>query len=119
MPEDHPALLLYGVEIHAQSSNTHPFFQDFLLDGAAGGRLVFSFESSGHDDPTNYDLSVFFFCLSFSNIVIANIAILNPIMQISVPLSEILEFINPVKPFISASKMKQRHITNAILETTV
>ncbi|MZH54265.1 hypothetical protein GT664_00520 [[Clostridium] innocuum] len=26
-------------------------FQDFLLGGAAGGRLVFSFESSGHVGP--------------------------------------------------------------------
>jgi hypothetical protein len=26
-------------------------FQDFLLGGAAGGRLVFSFESSGQDGP--------------------------------------------------------------------
>ncbi|ATO98847.1 hypothetical protein CG447_02340 [Faecalibacterium duncaniae] len=26
-------------------------FQDFLLDGAAGGRLVFSFESSGQGGP--------------------------------------------------------------------
>lgn len=40
-------------------------------------------------------------------------------MQIIVPLSEILELINPVNPFTTASKMKQKHITNAILETTV
>jgi len=26
-------------------------FQDFLLGGAAGGRLVFGFESSGQDGP--------------------------------------------------------------------
>ena len=26
-------------------------FSDFLLGGAAGGRLVFSFESSGQDGP--------------------------------------------------------------------
>ena len=26
-------------------------FSDFLLGGAAGGRLVFSFESSGHVGP--------------------------------------------------------------------
>ena len=29
---------------------------DFLLGGAAGKRLVFSFENSGHDDPTTYYL---------------------------------------------------------------
>lgn len=43
----------------------------------------------------------------------------NPIMQISVPLSDILEFIKPVNPFTTASIIKQKHITNAILEATV
>ena len=98
--------------------------KDFLLGGAAGGRLVFSLENldqvgSIMDNLINYFLPAFFFCFSFSNIVIANIAMPNPIIQISVPLSEILEFINPVKPFATASKMKQRHITNAILEPIV
>ena len=62
---------------------------------------------------------IYLFCLSFSNITIANIAILNPVMQIIVPLSDIFEFINPVNPFTKASIMKQKHITNAILENTV
>lgn len=43
----------------------------------------------------------------------------NPIMQIIVPLSEILELINPVNPFTTASKMKQKHIANTILEANV
>ena len=51
--------------------------------------------------------------------VIANIAMPNPIMQIIVPLSEILELINPVNSFTTASNMKQMHITNAILENKV
>ena len=92
MPEDHPALLLYGVEIHAQSSNTHPslnlivwsvtfpfsqhpgkekaenLFQDFLLDGAAGGRLVFSLESSGQVGPKMKSWFIQYLPLFFSRI---------------------------------------------------
>ena len=51
--------------------------------------------------------------------VIANIAMPNPIMQIIVPPGEILELINPVNPFTTASNMKQMHITNTILEAKV
>ena len=40
-------------------------FSDLLLSLAAGGRLVFSFESSGHGGPINYSLS-FFLILNFS-----------------------------------------------------
>ena len=32
--------------------------QDFLLGGAAGGRLVFSFESSGQGGPIKWDLLI-------------------------------------------------------------
>ena len=46
-------------------------------------------------------------------------AILNPIMQISVAPIEILVFINPVNQFTTAQIMKQKHIPNVILEATV
>lgn len=40
-------------------------------------------------------------------------------MQITVPLNEIVELINPVKLFIIAKAIKHKQITNVILDITV
>lgn len=61
----------------------------------------------------------FLFALSFSNIVIANIAMENPRMQIAVPLNEIAEFINPVIPFTTDKIIKPIHIANAAFDIVV
>ena len=39
------------VSQHPGKEKAENLFQDFLLGGAAGGRLVFSFESSGQGGP--------------------------------------------------------------------
>lgn len=51
--------------------------------------------------------------------MIASIAIKNPTIQITVPLNEIVEFITPVIPLITARTINPKHITKAILDLVV
>lgn len=61
----------------------------------------------------------FLLAFSFSNTAIASIAVKNPTIQITVPLTEIAEFINPVNPFTTVKTIKPKHTANTILEISV